>query len=443
MKHSSKLNNKLAFVAVCLGLCLNTTSCTDTDKEDAIKIVEPGIYYIETNLTPSLETRGILDNQDFDTNYDPNYIYLHTIDSDDPGNYLELPVYDNCPNSEGGTCKGFRYRMVVDEDENATITPIDSNGDYLTTSITLTAGQTCYFSSCLSDNWALRENQISNDHWVSNPDNNYYFYYRDKSVNQEIYRSEGNLGISDLQMNGDLSIVRACAGFNVLGLFYDSSNKSEFGNSTTYLMSEERFVKIMGSSPDEWYIKIYIGGSCYPDQYNIETNTATNAHPNGYYSSGDGDKFEGGELDSQQYIAFAGNQYGTGSVTYQSYGYYTWSGNQLFTPVTGVSEVNVYILVKHWTQANDPNGTLAKPSSEWLKSDIGALQTTIVGDAKIYPQNNNFYSLGLIIDLTQFKAAWDANGGDNYSPSSTTRSLSGAPVREVTIPGAKVVCDVY
>ena len=132
MEYFSKLNNKLAFMAVCLGLCLNTTSCTD--KEDAIKIVEPGIYYIETNLTPSLETRGVLDNHDFDSNYDPDYIYLHAIDSD---NYLELPVYDNCPNSEGGTCKGFRYRMVVEKGGKATITPIDSNGEYLETSITL------------------------------------------------------------------------------------------------------------------------------------------------------------------------------------------------------------------------------------------------------------------------------------------------------------------
>lgn len=441
MEYFSKLNKKLAFVAVCLGLCLNTTSCTDTDKEDAIKIVEPGIYYIETNLTPSLETRGILDNQDFDTNYDPNNIYLHAINSDE---YLELPVYDNCPDSEGGTCKGFRYRMEVDDEGNATITPIDRNGDYLSSTITLSADQSCYFSSWPSDMWALdSESQISEEHWASDPNNKYYFYYRDKTVNQEIYRSESNLEISDLQKNGDLTIVRACAGFNVLGLFYDSSNKSEFGNSTTYIMNEERFIKIMGSSPDEWYIKIYIGGSCYPDQYNFETNTATTTHPNGYYSSGDGDKFEGGQLDNQQYLSFSQTQYGTGSVTYQSYGYYTRENNQLFTPVIGQSEVNVYILVKHWTQANDPNGTLTKPSSEWLKSDIGALQTTMVSDAKINPQNNNFYSLGLIMDLTQFKAAWDANGRDNYSSSSTTRSLSGAPVREFKLENAKVICDVY
>lgn len=438
MEYFSKLNNKLAFMAVCLGLCLNTTSCTD--KEDAIKIVEPGIYYIETNLTPSLETRGVLDNHDFDSNYDPDYIYLHAIDSD---NYLELPVYDNCPNSEGGTCKGFRYRMVVEEDGKATITPIDSNGEYLETSITLDANQTCYFSSWSSDNWALEKGQISNEQWPSDPDNKYYFYYRDKNVNQEIYRSESNLEISDLQKNGDLTIVRACAGFNVLGLFYDSNSKSDFGNGTTYNMSEETFEKIMGSSPDDWYIKIYIGGSCYPDQYNIETNTATNSYPNGYYSSGDGDKFEGGQLDNQQYLPFSPNQYGTGSVTYQSYGYYTKTGNQLFTPVAGQSEVNVYILVKHWTQENDPDGEPGSPSSDWLKSDIGALQTTMVSDGKISPQNNNFYSLGLIMDLTQFKAAWDANGGDNYSSSSTTRSLSGAPVREFKLENAKVICDVY
>lgn len=45
--------------------------------------------------------------------------------------------------------------------------------------------------------------------------------------------------------------------------------------------------------------KIYIGGTCFPDYYNIESNTAQNSHPNGYYSSGDGDKFTNGVLDSQ------------------------------------------------------------------------------------------------------------------------------------------------
>ena len=132
---------------------------------------------------------------------------------------------------------------------------------------------------------------------------------------------------------------------------------------------------------------------------------------------------------------------------YQSYGYYTRENNQLFTPVIGQSEVNVYILVKHWTQENDPNGTLAKPSSEWLKSDIGALQTTMVSDAKINPQNNNFYSLGLIMDLTQFKVAWDAAGGDGgatpLSEVAITRSPSGTLVREFTLENAKVICDVY
>lgn len=51
-------------------------------------------------------------------------------------------------------------------------------------------------------------------------------------------------------------MVRACAGFNVLGLFYDNQNKTgtEFGD-TTYQINKDKFKEIMGSYPEEWYIK--------------------------------------------------------------------------------------------------------------------------------------------------------------------------------------------
>ena len=75
---------------------------------------------------------------------------------------------------------------------------------------------------------------------------------------------------------------------------------------------------------------------------------------------------------------------------------------------------------------------------------MGALQTKVnVTGGNPQPQNNCFYILGLLMDIKEFKAVWEANGGDNYSPSSTTRSLSGTPVREFKLENAKVICDVY
>lgn len=443
-----------SFFIICACFFISFISCTDKDDTATIEQVEPGIYYIEMDLSPMVEfaTKGVMDNNNFDANYDPDFIYLHKIGSDEA---LSFPVYNNCPDTIGGTCRGFSYRMEVDENGNATITPKNADGTYGSESITLSKDETCYFSSWPTDDWQLNENQISKEQWASDPNNPYYFYYRDKNINKEIYRSSNNLTIPDLRSNSELNMQRACAGFNVLGLFYDINSKkiNEFDGETTYVMNRDTFFNVMGTYPEEWYIKIYIGGTCYPDHFNIENESATSNHPNGYYSSGDADKFNNYEIDNQQFLQFTGGSYSTGQTKYQSYGYYTkaatetQSGNHLFTPVTGTSPVHIYILIKHWTGGNDG------PDENWLKSDIGALQTTIVSNGSITPSNNNFYTIGLVMDLTQFKNAWDAAGGDagqqaaedaaSGSTSTTmTRSPSGAPVREFTLKDAKIICDV-
>lgn len=441
----------LTFIMVCTCFFIYIVSCTDKDDATTIEQVEPGVYNVEMDLSPMVEfaTKGIKDNNMFDTNYDPDFIYLHKIESDES---LLFPVYNNCPDTEGGTCRGFAYRMVVNEDGSATITPRNADGTYSSESITLSKEDKCYFSSWPTDKWQLNENQISSEHWVDNSDNKYYFYYRDKNINKEIYRSSDNLTIPLLSSNSELVMKRACAGFNVLALFYDSKNKivdDMDTSSITYELNRDSFFNIIGSYPEEWYVKIYIGGTCYTDLYNIENEEAKSSHPNGYYSSGDAGKFESEQIDNQQFLPFSGRKYLSGSTTYRSFGYYTQSGNNLLTPVAEEIPVNIYILIKHWLKENGET----EPTDEWLKSDIGALQTTLVSGAIIEPKNNNFYTLGLLMDLTQFKNAWEAAGGDagqkkledqyNSSTSTTmTRSPSGAPVREFTLKDAKVICDV-
>lgn len=444
----------ITFIIIFACFFISFISCTDKDDTTTIEQVEPGVYYVEMDLSPMVgfATKGVQDNNDFDTNYDPDFIYLHKIGKDEK---LLFPVYNNCPNPSGGTCRGFSYRMEVDEDGNATITPKNADGTYGSTSIKLSKDETCYFSSWPTDDWQLNENQISKEQWASDPENPYYFYYRDKNINKEIYRSSDNLTISDLNSNSELHIKRACAGFNVFGLFYDTNSKiiNDFDGGITYEMNRDKFFNVMESNPEEWYIKIYIGGTCYPDYFDIENKSAISNLPNGYYSSGDADKFNNNKIDNQQFLQFSGRSFSQGETKYQSYGYYTKAatetqpGNHLFTPVTETSPVYIYILIKHWLGDGEP-------TEEWLKSDIGALQTTIVqGDESIIPINNNFYTLGLLMDLTQFKKAWEEAGGDegqknaeeaaSGSTSATmTRSPSGAPVREFKLKDAKIICDV-
>lgn len=428
---------------ILLGSFLSITSCkTDnisTDESD--KKVEPGIYYIGMNLNPinDLQTKGVADNNYmFDENYDDNVIYLHKKGTDES---IQLPVWA----CEGCEHKGIRYRICIQEDGSAIITPIDSNGDYVKDQqMTLTKDDECYFSSWPTNEWKIDDEQISS---TSLGDENYHFFYRNQTNNKEIYRSKDDLSISSLVVNENLVITRACAGFNLVGLLYESANPITTSNGKTYILEEDEFEEYMESPADEWYIKIYVGGSCYPNQYNIESNTS-DTDIKGYYSSGDAAKFETGEIDNQQYIRFSSIQYGIGSNTYMGLGYYTLMGNHLFTPVTGGEELHVYVLIKHWTEKSDPEGSKGSPSTDWLKSDIGALQTEIVGEnGNITPTNGNFYTAGLLIDIQQFKEAWIESGGDNWTPESasavSTKSPSGATVRKFTLKDAKVICDVY
>lgn len=116
----------ITYMALMAGLCAIALSCTDKDEE--IRWVEPGIYYVgkDLNSTNEARTRGITNDYLFDENYDYDYIYLHKISQNES---LYIPVHDNCENTEGSPCKGFRYRIEVHEDQSATIIPLDGNGE--------------------------------------------------------------------------------------------------------------------------------------------------------------------------------------------------------------------------------------------------------------------------------------------------------------------------
>lgn len=429
----------LAFTVISIWLCLGVSSCSDKDEMDTY--VQPGIYYIGMDISaiPDAITKGIESNNNFDMNYDPETIYLHSkpIEGETVSDYIEIPVYNDCPNNEGGTCKGFRYRMEVDENQNATIIPLDKDSQpYGTKTLSLKSGQDCYFSSWQEDIWKLNDNQVYENSLYGTP---YTFYLRQKDVNKEIYRSKADLSIKDLTTNGDLTIVRACAGINVVGLFYDHDEMASKPGGGSVILTEEEFVEIMGSKPSTWYIKIYAGGDGFSNAYDLSSQQIIGDQPGGYYSTGDVGHFEGGYVDMNKYIPFSSRYFGYSSHGIDGYGYYTANGNHLFTPVKGGEPIEIYVLIKHWTGTGEEG-----PNDEWLLDDMGALQTKVnVTGGNPQPQNNCFYILGLLMDIKEFKAVWEANGGDNYSPSSTTRSLSGTPVREFKLENAKVICDVY
>lgn len=402
------------------------SSCTNDD--NAVTPAEPGVYTIDmavdTQRETSKSTRGIENNSNFDGNYDPDTIYLHQKDGN---GVLAFPLY-SYTNSEGQQCnKGFRYRIEVKDDGSATITPIDPTYNYLETSLELSSGAEVYFSSLESDDWTLPDEQITDS-------GDYTLYLRKNDINKEIYRSAADFSITDLTTSGPVVIHRACAAFNLVGLFYDgeelgSLDEEEGGYAS---LTDDEFTEIMGSDPSTWYIKIIIGGPAFTNQYDLSSQQSTGDREGGYYSSGDSDLFEQGSEDANKYLPLTNRNYNySPDIMLQGFGYYTRTGNQLFTPVTG-EEAHVYIRIKHWTGSGEP-------TDEWLLDDTGALQTEVDMGGTTVPANNSFHIYGLLMDIRQFQSAWESAGGD--AAANATRSTGG--VRTFTLKDAKVVCETF
>ena len=402
------------------------SSCTNDD--NAVTPAEPGVYTIDMAVDAQRETskstRGIENNSNFDGNYDPDTIYLHQKDGN---GVLAFPLY-SYTNSEGQQCnKGFRYRIEVKDDGSATITPIDPTYNYLETSLELSSGAEVYFSSLESDDWTLPDEQITDS-------GDYTLYLRKNDINKEIYRSAADFSITDLTTSGPVVIHRACAAFNLVGLFYDgeelgSLDKEEGGYAS---LTDDEFTEIMGSDPSTWYIKIITGGPAFTNQYDLSNQQSTGDREGGYYSSGDSDLFEQGSEDANKYLPLTNRNYNySPDIMLQGFGYYTRTGNQLFTPVTG-GEAHVYIRIKHWTGSGEP-------TDEWLLDDTGALQTEVDMGGTTVPANNSFHIYGLLMDIRQFQSAWESAGGD--AAANATRSAGG--MRTFTLKDAKVVCETF
>lgn len=399
------------------------TSCTE---EDTIaEKAAPGSYVIETSIFATKDepkTRGINEaNDDFDVKYDPETICLHVIGSED---CVTIPLYPgNCINTQD--CKCFSYHIKVCENGDAIVTPMDKEGNLLQEQLTIPSGSTTYFSSVNFSIWKLNDTQI---HPKQNPD--HVLYTIDKNVNQEIYRSLENFSISQLTDNTiDLVMGRACAGFTVLGLFYDAEgmNKKPGGGIVSY-----DFGSIMESDPTKWYIKIYIGGDPFVNIYNLGTMAQENNNNlnHGYYATGEFSSTN----NNNEFKPFAEETYGLNRHTLVCYGYYTPYNTRLLTPAlnTSTKALDVYILIKHWEGEEEP-------SEEWLTDDSDALYTRMNITGEIYPYNNCFYTLGLLMDIRQFKKAWKE--AQSSRTSSQTRNAKGMHYFELK--DAKVIVEKH
>lgn len=148
-------------IAGLLCFAVTVSSCSDDDsfgKKPFVgsKIMDMKIHTAATENEKLL--KGLNATQDaFDEYYTPDSIFLHKKGSDE---VIQLPVYSyNCDNIDCD--KGFRYHIDVDEDGNATIIPLDADGEQISEALQLKAGDEVYLSSWSKDEWALPDEQVS------------------------------------------------------------------------------------------------------------------------------------------------------------------------------------------------------------------------------------------------------------------------------------------
>lgn len=413
----------LYFIAISTWLCISATSCSNNEEKIATSI-EPGVYYVGMDINTMLDV--VTKNYDpsinnFTSTYDYKSIYLFNAE----GESVSIPIVNDCPDGEN-TCTGIRYRIEVDNIGNATITPFDENGDPTSNSLKVEKDTKCYFSSYNQVQWKLKDSQIGTH---SLGTQNFTFYTKDKDTNVEIYRSgtlnnanvvvQKNYTINELTSNGDLDLIRECSGFRVVAFFYDQENGWEGADQS------------LGNYKD-WYVKIYLGGTAFPETYNFITNESSGK--GGYYSTGD---ITSTEPYTTKFTQLRDFEFSLGGPQLEGYGYLSYDENHLYSPINEAGELHVYILVKRWTN-NEKD-----PDEEWLSSDIGAIQTeakATISDVG----NNNHYTLGLTLSASDLVEAWKKvyPSTETSNNSTITRSPLGAEVRSFTVPENAIVCEI-
>ena len=406
------MKTKLFFlVTIIFSFLVITISCTNKDKLP--ETAKPGTFFVEKIIqttTNENNSRGIEPNNTFfDEKYDPDYIYLNIIGNE---NSVYIPLFTiNCETDK--ECRCFRYKIKVYEDGHAEITALDRDGNPFSEPVEIPSGAECYFSSHQGNTWELAESQIFPDKDKVFLETNHTLYKKDEdNVNKEIYRSENNYSIPELTESiEELYMKRGCAGFTVIGLLYDSKDL-EASNGVFSYLEPERFITYMGSPYTQWYIKIYLGGKSFPSKYDLGTmDKIDNGNNYGYYSTGTFSDTHNNNL----FVQFKPTYFGSARFMHQGFGYFSSTSTRLLTPVLS-QELGIYVLIKKW------EGT-GSPSEEWLASDEDALFTKVDVDGFTTPENDDFYIMGLLMDIELFSKVWkekNENSANNPSPASRT-----------------------
>lgn len=350
------------------GIMLLLASCSEEINNTATgSTIEPGTYIVGINLNMEVPlTKGINyeDNGKFSFDYEYSYdtIYLHCGEES-----IEIPVYDNdnCPDG----CKGFTYKICTNE-QKTTLTPIDKNGNVSEQCFEIKDNQPIYFSSSREDVWQATSNTELVPHDLSAK-----LYKRTEKNNAELFRST-DITIEDLQGGGQLNLKRICCGITFFCTFTDRTDNELTGTE---------FYEVMGDLPENYKIKIYIGGSGFTDEYNISKQEGKENNFDVYYASGN--SFEEDEYGNTNAVPLRGG-ISEDENSRLGYGYATIEKNELITPVLEDRTVKTYIYITH--------GDLT------VYTEIEATALT----------EGYFYRIGADIDINELAAAFKAYEGE-------------------------------
>lgn len=342
-------------------------SCSDND--ETIMEPEQGMEYgITVNISAdegeksSLNSTRFIDNTGgFTSEYDADYVYMHSVT--DPNKVVKLPIeqLEECEDCDGN---GFRYYFCEEEDGGYTIRSADR-----TSSAKFNKDEEIYFSSEEYEVWEGTSVDAS-------PITGQSVLIRNADKNKEIYRSDGNYTMQDvfnLGLNGRLLMKRKCSAFRVYFLFTDldaplvSTPTSEY-----YYISPEDFETEVGQSPYTFSGKLYIG-PYFCDTYNMNTGEVgyKDGHQYGYYAT-----------NEQKYIPFRdityNRQEGEVGQTYNGYGVSTAKADYLVTPYdeNSTQDFTFYAFIKNNTE--NPESDVNSKYITYSWEGVPAFNTTQV-----------------------------------------------------------------
>ena len=392
----------LTFV-VCV--CAIFSSCSSSEDFFADNVGNGATKVLSTNIIFEAEsgekedyiTRGIGD-QGFTNVYPYDYIYVHSTTDDSKTLRVKLKEVEYCDE-----CRGVQLRMEIKDGEDS-YTLYNDQGE----KIELAAGEEVYFSSYPSTIWEATPMEQKTP--VSGQD----IFSKEDNVNIELLRSELTYGKSTLEEllqapAPQILLKRHCTGF-AINFMFTNVDFSAGPDQPSYSVTDKTWSKYMpeGTSPDDFYIKLYIGPN-FCHSYNIFYNTTPKDDKGGYYV------IQNNTYVPLKYILFSNSGLVTEDpVSYNGFGYRTAGDDILVAPLNTVMNLNnfaVYVFVKYAPDGTDVN------------SDAGALYLKIPIEDMTFTLNR-IHNFVLCLDINELKHVMDLT----QKTQTTTRSYWERPI---------------